>query len=170
MSPPKSVPVRAFRMFRRLEDLVTMDSIWGLKVRDRSRITPRNFACSDIGIGLFWILIGRGRSGGLWEKMTQVVFAGEIWRLRGVRECSTCRRARSILWRALFGYLEEDQRTMSSAYMAILAGDGTWFKDELRARMKRSGLRTDPCIRPEVGVFNSDRASRYLTWKERLVR
>ena len=36
--------------------------------------------------------------------------------------------------------------------------------------MKRIGLRTDPCINPDVGVWDVERWSRYLTLKVRFVR
>ena len=41
---------------------------------------------------------------------------------------------------------------------------------ELRAKINRMGLRTDPCIRPVVGNLVSDRVPRYLIWKDLLVR
>ena len=83
MSPPKSVPDSAFKMFSLLDALVAVLEMCVWKVSGRSKVMPRNFASSTIGISCPLMDRGVGRCG-LWLlKRMHLVFSGDLCRLSG---------------------------------------------------------------------------------------
>ena len=102
--------------------------------------------------------------------MMHFVFSADMCRLSCVKCRCTCCNALCNACSALFGVYAVFQMAISSAYRPILEGWGTWRKDEFRAMINRIGLRTEPCMRPVVGVLFSESLFKYLTWKVLLVR